>query len=446
MNATDARKLNIIIVDYISEKNRGDAAIHLGLIKIIKESFPNANLSAVSIFGANQFSAMEDQFDQSKGCGISVFGGLLPTFYPESKNEHKSAVLFEIQNLVGLFCMSWFLVALSAKVPVQILRKCIPQNEKHTFDLIRNADLVIIRGRNYRDRKTTLLEIIRILSKTYHLLVCSLLSKKIVLVGASVWEQKSDLAGKLLAEAFKSCELVTVREKWSVQTAKKLSVIHDFPEPILMPDLSFAAFDQREKLILNRVNLPQSQHPRAIGITIHDWSNDGVEIRGRYIHSITGLVQYYSSLGTRIKIIPQVSVFWEDSSKLLSEILKHAETQNIEIIEGDFSVNQLLELYSELDMLIATRMHSAIFAAAVNTPIVAIAYDKGGKWGIIEELGYGDYLVNYDKITPQVLIEKTCSCWQRKDTLVKEAELAITKNTVALQSLVSLLQKIYFRQ
>lgn len=434
-NNPDTSSLKIVIVDYVSEKNRGDAAIHLGLIKILQKSYPNAVLAAVSVFGANQFPEMELEYDQSVNLGIKIYGGLVPTFYPATKNRVKPVMLFEIQNLFGLFFQLWLLIALKLKIPIRFLKHLMSKKYQMTFELIEKSDLIVIRGRNYRDRKTAALEIFRMLSKIYHLLLCSQLSKKMVLLGASVWEQKSNLADRLLGFAFKSCEFVTVREPGSFEVAKRIAHSYNFQEPMLIPDLSFAAFADCKDIIVNRADLSKGLYPAVIGLTLHDWKPESLDLRNKYLESITGLAKFYSNLGSQVIIIPQVSVTWEDNSKLVKELLLNVGTGRIDVIRGDPSVRELLQLYSSLDLLVATRMHSAIFAAAVNTPIVAIAYDKGGKWNIIEELGYRDYLINYDDVTPEILIDKTALCWKNKSNLVFFAQGIVEKNINNVQIL-----------
>lgn len=428
MHNPDKSTQKIVIVDYLSEKNRGDAAIHLGLINILRNCYPDATISAVSTIGANQFPKMEKEYDQSNLLGIKVIGGLVPTYYPTTKEERKPTLLFEILNHISLFFRLWLLIAMKLRLPIHFLGRLLSKKFQMTLEIIKNADLIVIRGRNYRDRKTAVLEIVRMLSKIYNLLICSLLSKKMVLIGASVWDQKSNLAGKMLGFAFKSCKFVTVRETASFEAALKIANAYDFPEPVLIPDLSFAAFKDRTAILQNREELSQSGHPKIIGLTLHDWKTDGQKTREKYLQSISKLVQYYSDLGAKIQIIPQVSVTWEDSSNLLAELHLNVRTENISVISGHPSVRELLQLYSSLDLLVATRMHSAIFAAAVNTPIVAIAYDKGGKWTIIKEIGYGDYLINYDEISPEILIAETESCWDNKSNLVIHAQAIVEKN------------------
>lgn len=434
--------INILIVDFVSEKNRGDAAINVGLINLINKGYTNANISVISVFGANQFPKMEQEHDHSSMLGIQIFGGLVPTFYPTPNQNKKHVLLFEIHNFISLFFRLWLLIALKLGVPAHFIKRFFSKRYLQTFMLFVDADLIVIRGRNYRNRKTAALEIIRMLSKIYHLILCQNLSKKIVLIGASVWDQKSNLAEKILGHALKSCKFFTVRESNSFKTAKRIANTYKFPEPILIPDLSFAAFNNRKEIIQNRRKLSQRRHPEIIGLTIHDWDGESRVSKKRYFESIVGLVQYYENLHSRIFIIPQVTVSWEYNMDMLYLLQTKTESKYLEIVPGQPTVNELLHFYSKLDLLVATRMHSAIFAAAVNTPFVAIPYDRGGKWNIIEELGYGKYMLNFDQITPKLLIDKTVECWHKKESLIKNAEKIVDDHTEHLQLLIDLLKTL----
>ena len=85
-----------------------------------------------------------------------------------------------------------------------------------------------------------------------------------------------------------------------------------------------------------------------------------------------------------------------------------------------------MTIYSRLDFLIATRLHSAIFALAVETPIVAIAYDEGGKWGILDRLGCGNLVVAYSGVNSSMLIQKILGCWANRVEILHE----VRKNVV----------------
>ncbi len=417
----------IVILDFMSEKNLGDAAIQVGLLKILRESFPQATIAIMTSFGANQLSELGGEFTHSLSKETKLFGGLVPTFYPFRKTSFKNPLYYETSNFFHLLLRVWLLIALKIGIPKKVINQLLGKQYRPSFDLIMKADLVVVRGRNYRSRKSPLLEIIRMLSKVYHPLLCGLLKKKMILVGASIWEQKSRLATRLLGVAFQFCSLITVRDRSSLEIAKKISDRYKSITPIFVPDLAFSIFSDREELSRKRRGPSQADHPETLGLTLLDWNSDEPAMREKYQHSISNLVRYYSTLGSRIVIIPQVSISWDDSSAILQGLKVDANPEVVTVIRDNLSLEKLIELYSGLDILVGTRMHSTIFAAIVNTPFVAIANDAGGKWSIIEELGYKDYLINYKEITPGLLIEKTSECWKNRGKQVQYASEVVEK-------------------
>lgn len=432
----------IVILDFMSEKNLGDAAIQVGLLKILRESFPQATIAIMTSFGANQLSELGGEFTHSLSKETKLFGGLVPTFYPFRKTSFKNPLYYETSNFFHLLLRVWLLIALKIGIPKKVINQLLGKQYRPSFDLIMKADLVVVRGRNYRSRKSPLLEIIRMLSKVYHPLLCGLLKKKMILVGASIWEQKSRLAMRFLGAAFRPCSLIAVRDKNSLEMAKIISEKNKSVVPIFLPDLAFSAFGKREELIRKRKLSSQADHPETIGLTLLDWNSDEPDARGKYQQSISNLISYYSALGSRIVIIPQVSISWDDSSALLQGLTAGASPDAVTVIRDDLSLEKLIELYSGLDILVGTRMHSTIFAAIVNTPFVAIANDAGGKWGIIEELGYKDYLINYKEITPDLLIEKTSECWRNREKQVRYASEVVEKYTCNISDLVTALKSL----
>jgi polysaccharide pyruvyl transferase WcaK-like protein len=210
----------IIILDLLSEMNRGDAAIQVGMLKILRQSYPGATFTVVSAIGANQYPDLLEEFDHSLQNGQSIHGGLIPTYYP-LKKKAGNAPLFEIKNALGIISRLWILAALKIKIPALFVKHFLSRKYQLVMDRILEADLVVIKGRNYRQRKSEGLEIFRVITKIFTIWLCALLKKRIFLIGVSVWEQRSELANRMLANAFKSCELVTVRERSSLKVVQK---------------------------------------------------------------------------------------------------------------------------------------------------------------------------------------------------------------------------------
>jgi len=73
---------------------------------------------------------------------------------------------------------------------------------------------------------------------------------------------------------------------------------------------------------------------------------------------------------------------------------------------------------------------------------VAVAYDSGGKWGILESLGYGDYIINYKDITPEKLRDRVIACWENREQLLKYVETKVEENIDQVGSNVNRLKQL----
>lgn len=414
---------DILVVDYSSEQNRGDAAMQAGLLDLIIQHFQHAKISIISVFGANQKEKLITEYDHSCKYPVTILGGLRPTFYPLGNFKNNSILGVEIKNALFFPMNLIMLFLLNLKISPKWIGKVLPKTFRETLYQIEKSDLVIWKGRNFRSRGNPFIELYRTINLVFHPLVCIALSKPIACVGASVWHLKNPLAQKILRNVFQSCFYISAREKSSYTELKSLLGETSKTNVELVPDLSFALANQGKKIKENRASFAKTSYPNTIGLTIVDWKDEGIAIRENYKDVISRTIEHFLSLGSKIVIIPQVTKKWEANDLMISEII-HCQhnRENISIIPGNPSVSELLTIYGSLDFLIATRMHSAIFATFVGTPLVAIPYDKGGKWNILRDLGYKDHLINYADLSLPDLLGKIEGCWKNKNQILKEVE------------------------
>jgi polysaccharide pyruvyl transferase WcaK-like protein len=427
----DEKRLKILLLDFCSEKNRGDAAMQAGLIELVYRNFLNPDVSIISVYGANQFKALHNEYDHSYKFPVTILGGLKPTFYPINENDHRSNFLFEFWQALNFLPSLLLLIAMKLWIPPSLIIRCLSREYRDTLKGILAADIVIWNGPNFRSRNNQILEIYRTFIMAYHPLLCGILSKSMTCVGVSVWGLNSPISRLILRLAFKECTFISVREENSYLETLKLVDNPDLSKVELLPDLSFAAMNDRKSILHKRRKISDTIYPRIIGLTIVDWKDEGIGVRNAYKLSIREIIDFFIEKEAQIVLIPQVTKKWESNSDLILEMVTASDNQkNITFIEGEPTVNELLSIYSNLDFLIATRMHSAIFAASVNTPFVAVAYDSGGKWGILDGLGYRDYIIKYKEITTEMLLNRILSCWKNKEQLLGNAEKKIDENII----------------
>jgi polysaccharide pyruvyl transferase WcaK-like protein len=414
------KPIKVLLLDFCSEKNRGDAAMQVGLLKLVFRYIADPIVSIISVFGANQSTYLLSEYDHSATYPVTILGGLKPTFYPLGDSTNDSIFLIELKQAI-YFCLSLILLfLLFLKIPKRIIIKVLPKAFHDSLEQFRNTDLVIWNGRNFRSRGNPLIELFRTINIVYHPLVCIALSKPIACVGASVWHLNNPLSRSILKWVFNNCFFLSLREESSYIEVTALLGKKSKTQTVQLPDLSFAVFKDGESVKAKRLPLSNNEFPKIIGLTIVDWKDDGKASRKNYGEEITSIIKYFIKKGSKIVIIPQVTKKWESNDLVVSEIMNiQGAKENISVFKGNPTIYDLFAIYSKLDFLVATRMHSAIFASFVGTPLIAIPYDKGGKWNIIRELGYKDQIIEYSDLAESRLQEMIQQCWTDKDSILR---------------------------
>lgn len=394
----------VVLLDFWTDKNRGDAAMQLSIINLTKSKFPNDKITIITGYGANQIDNIKDELDLTNkkvkdGSVKEIVGGMKPTYFRlESNIANRFLITRIFFELLALFKSIILLFFLLLRVPKKFIRLFLRKKYRYTFDILCDAKIIIWNGRNFRG-DTWIKEPYDIFNLLYNPLVGILLRKKIVNIGSSVWPLKNKLSRLMLKYAFKKCDLVTIRENNSYMYLKKISNKTDNIK--LRPDLSFHLL---KNLIADK-NIVKDRTSNTIGLTVVDWNNDGNIVRERYIDSLIQFVRYLIGIGKEVLVIPQVTYKVEKTDRI-NNTLKSEFGDKIKFIDEDLDVEGLLKIYAKLELLIATRMHSSIFAQSLNVPAISIAYDHGGKWGILDMLNSGDSIISITDVTTDLLIDK----------------------------------------
>ena len=375
-SADAARYDDILIIDFCSDKNRGDAAMQRGLLKVVEARYPNAKISILAWYGWNQQASFDDVFCETLKGGAPIYGGLRKTYYAfngvAGSRFKKRLVIFVslLKSIVDLGILTLF---------PRLYRRIFERAGRGESALrLRKADLVVWNGRNFRGGGWWS-ELYVALIMTYHARIAAGLGKTVVCIGASVWPLTNPIARSITYSSLSKCAYVTARE---LVTYEELSRQGLDTEIYLGPDLSLAFLESRPR--------PANTPSNRIGLTLVDWDRDGVGVVETYIAVMRSVVLELMGRGLQIVVIPQVTGLEQDNStsiNCLMSCIPASLTQSIAVISDELETSELLDIYSSLDFLIASRMHSAIFAASVGTPSVCVAYDSGAKWSIVKELG-----------------------------------------------------------
>ena len=94
--------LKILLLDFWSEKNRGDAAMQQALIRMTRQYFKSSRVYVCMAYGFNQAHKFIDHFDYTLKEGVDdLLPGFFPTFFPMKiphSSNHRSLGIFLLAN------------------------------------------------------------------------------------------------------------------------------------------------------------------------------------------------------------------------------------------------------------------------------------------------------------------------------------------------------------
>jgi len=402
------KPFNIVVAVGWSSYNKGDAAILLGLLKTIKEFYPESKISILSS------SPKEDRKYYSKYG--DTHERLFNTFYKKKP---------KIVNIVIVILKILYYLIWSTNTNIPIIK-----SDKEILNLYRKADLVISGGGGYLGGN----KIFNAVAFLFPLYVAKKIGKKVYVCAQSV-EPFNNWITKFITMFFLNrIDLITVREPYSIQTLKSAHI----KKPVyLTADTAFLLDAESVDVgyhLLNKSGVPRDNKLR-IGITVTKWnfprSKDPTIKQLQYVTSIADAIEeIIKEMDATIVFFPNAIFPPKDDDRIIShqikEKIKELYTKNVFVLTEDYSPEQLKSMISTMDVFIGTRMHSNIFATSMNVPTLAIAYEKK-HYGIMEMIGLQDYVIDISNINTEQLVMLVKKLIENRE-LVQQ----ILKNGIAL--------------
>lgn len=138
--------------------------------------------------------------------------------------------------------------------------------------------------------------------------------------------------------------------------------------------------------------------PKYIGVNVMDirLANYSYEQYKDYINTLASVISYLSNLGTEYKI----TIFCTEKKDIiaLQQLQRNpalnSQNKNISFIQKT-NLNDILDVYKRLDLLIGTRMHSTILAFSQGIPFVGISWQQKMD-GFFDLIDYNQNLIQLD--------------------------------------------------
>lgn len=326
----------ILIINVYSYKNRGDSGIVTSMLSLLETKM-----------------------------GSDVEFSLMSPFYESNLEFYNASNVFSIpdatENIKGRSMLLKYMSLLSKFLFI----------DTKTLEFFKNADLVISAGGGYiysSKRGPLGFGLLNVALNFYY---AHIARKPLILFPVSIGPLKFKLDKILIKKFIKTSTQIFVRESQSFNNLKELGIIENVD---ICHDIAFTLkkSDFKIKEIKNNSLI-------NIGISVLDWrfsrSNATKSDIEKYLDKIT-LSLKQTKLEYKIYIFPQVDVSEKDTDLFVSNKLqkKLGASSRVIPLKSVFNPEDVVSLYSKMDLFIGSRMHSCIFSLAAGVPTICLAY------------------------------------------------------------------------
>ncbi|MDF2927457.1 MAG: csaB [Paenibacillaceae bacterium] len=184
-----------------------------------------------------------------------------------------------------------------------------------------------------------------------------------------------------IASIFSRSRYVSVRDKESADLLRRMGYTKDVevvPDPVMgLPLREPSAGGAVHENVLSAVDGAggrKSDRPAVIGVSVRYWTKDRSELRG----IAESLKQIIGQCGeVEIRLLPFHLPADEQASRDVLTELEGAASPDVvlKLVQGVEHPQEMLREVASCDLLIGMRLHSLIYAASQQVPMVAVSYD-----------------------------------------------------------------------
>jgi colanic acid/amylovoran biosynthesis protein len=383
---------SVLILGLHSALNSGDAALVTVAVSMARRAFPGHQI----VLSANHPRSYQGYADKT-------IGSLVSSIWNRPKSKASARKIWTALSLPVALCVSAGLFPLFRRV----FAKGLLREQTELLCAIADADVVLACPGGYLYGRPGVGSFI---GTVFPFAVAGIFGKRVIYLSQSIGPCRTRWQKSMLKRLLQQAGAIMVRERNSRQFVTDL-LGSESKSPMLVPDFGFAYVGESHlagRDFLRAQGVPIDSGVPCVGVTVlnHATQTGDADIQTAYESAIlAALNQYANALGTPLHVLwlPQCRGpgFLEDDREVIRRMMARGLADDrvvMHTIADDVSLGLLWACYGCLDVLIATRMHSGIFALSQGVPVVAISYLYKTE-GIMAELGLQDWVVAARGIT-----------------------------------------------
>jgi len=202
-------------------------------------------------------------------------------------------------------------------------------------------------------------------------------------------------------------DLITLRDEESNLFLKDLGIknknIHVTADPV------FTLEPTEEKSIdriLEKEGIPKDK--LLVGVSVRKWDNTE-----NLVDNVTKAIDYViEEYGVSVVLIP---MHYPEDLSISEDILDKVTKKGCYVLSNKYNVEDIMGVIKKLEIIIAMRLHSLIYAATQGIPMVGIAYDPKIV-GFLKSIDM-EYMCSVENMDYNQLIKNVQYVWDNKEEL-----------------------------
>ena len=382
-----------------TDENLGDFGILLGMVSGIRRIEPDAEITVISAELPGNRGWSDAQVARTQALGVRLLG--TPAY---ARGRHDGRVVGWIARMIRTAAALG-----AARFAGHRARAIAHPEDRNTWDALANADIVLAKGGSYLYSNGKLRSRVFLWRMRYLLTLAAALGRAPALMGVTVGPLQSRGARRDVRATLARCRQVYVRESRSasylagigLEVARASDMAFLLEPPIPAPS-------RTARPPVDRLDDPcccRSPTP-ALPMSL-DVGSPAV-IR----QTLTSLLE--SDPRLRIVLVVQVAADAEPSQAMVRDLSYPDDRLSIAHATHP---DDLMLIYERATVLVATRLHSTIFAALAGTPSIHIVSDPHKGYGISEDLGLDRWCVAADELDHRSLTSLIIQLIADRDTV-----------------------------
>lgn len=416
-----------------TDKNKGDAAIIISTVQLIKNIDKNAKINMFSTYGINDKRFNQDHLIIKKYAD-NIYPGCFHDPEPILGFGDKSRIL----SFILIFAKSLLLLV---SENTSFLRLFLKKEEIESVKTYLNSDIIISKGGSYlTTQNKSLRQTLSLIRMLYPFIIAKRYKKKIYIFSQSLGPVQGSFNNFLFNFTLKKLDGIYLRESLCINKYKSVSTLCNKVKCKIIPDTAFFLQSNDDHLAINidkkKYNIGYTLVDHAFKYIMND--DERIEKIKTYKISIIDSMKYLidNNKNTIIHIFPQVLVdnsFLGHNDMHLSQEVKDyfnntKYEKNINFYNKNLSPIELRNLYKNMEIFIGTRLHSVIFALSSYVPSINISYHGTKSQGIFNSIkGFSKFVLDINTITSNKLIDTIDELVKNREKLARELEQEVNK-------------------